>query len=107
MEKFVDNSDVVKNKVAQAIPRILLRMGNAVEGTAKNLCPVDTGRLRNSISNTAKIDELAVYVGTNVEYAEYVERGTLHMDAQPYLKPAVVQNKRKCISIVEDELQGT
>ena len=28
-------------------------------------------------------------VGTNVEYAPYVEFGTRHMSAQPYLRPAV------------------
>lgn len=30
-------------------------------------------------------------VGTNVEYAVYVEFGTSRMEAQPYLRPAVEQ----------------
>lgn len=33
-----------------------------------------------------------VYVGTNVEYAAYVEMGTSRMRPYPYLKPAVVDH---------------
>lgn len=35
---------------------------------------VDTGRLKNSL--THQVDGNTVYVGTNVEYAQYVEYGT-------------------------------
>lgn len=48
-------------------------IGQAAEGYAKDDCPVDTGRLRNSISNQVVEEEKAVYIGTNVEYAPYVE----------------------------------
>jgi hypothetical protein len=53
---------------------------------------VRTGRLRNSI--TWRIDEsvsgVAAIVGTNVEYAGYLERGTRHMPGgYPFLKPAL------------------
>ena len=39
----------------------------------RHLYSVDTGRLRNSISHT--VDGEAAYIGTNVEYAPYVELG--------------------------------
>ena len=48
---------------------------------------VDTGRLRGSITHTT--DDDAAYVGTNVEYAGYVEFGTSRMPARPYLENAV------------------
>lgn len=51
----------------------LATMGQECEGYAKENCPVDTGRLRNSITNKVVKNEDAVYVGTNVEYAPYVE----------------------------------
>lgn len=51
----------------------LSAVGQEVEGYAKDECPVDTGRLRNSITNQVVDSEQAVYVGTNVEYAPYVE----------------------------------
>lgn len=56
----------------------LQSIGQEAEGYAKAECPVDTGNLRNSITNEVIDDEseLAVYIGTNVEYAPYVELGT-------------------------------
>ena len=48
-------------------------IGQDAERFAADECPVDTGRLRASISNKVIDDELAMYVGTNVEYAPYVE----------------------------------
>jgi len=65
-----------------------------VEKEAKRICPVDTGRLRNSIS-TAKGDKTTMFVGTNVEYAPYVEFGTHKMSAQPYMRPAAEKVKQK------------
>ena len=55
-------------------------IGQEAEGFAKdNLTTfprVDTGRLRNSVSHSVDDGETAVYIGTNVEYAPYVEYGT-------------------------------
>lgn len=45
-----------------------------VETSAKELVPVDTGYLRRSI--TFEVDGNKGRVGTNVEYAPYVEVGT-------------------------------
>lgn len=46
-----------------------------------------TGRLRNSITHAH--DGNTVYVGTNVEYAPYVELGTYKMDARPFIAPSI------------------
>ena len=51
----------------------------AIEGEAKRRCPVDTGRLRGSITTAATIEDdekVVARVGTNVEYAAAVEYGT-------------------------------
>ena len=49
------------------------------ERYAKADCPVDTGRLRNSISHSVNEGEQTAYIGTNVEYAKYVElKDSLH-----------------------------
>jgi len=70
----------------------LLRLGYKVANKAKTLCPVDTGRLRSSISVEDGEDGRGYFVkvGTNVEYAPYVEFGTYQMPAQPYLRPALL-----------------
>ena len=55
---------------------------------AKTLCPVDTGKLRDSITILSESAEKCVY-GSNVEYSLYVEIGTKNMAAQPYLRPSL------------------
>ena len=71
--KITNNIEIFKKAKAEAVARALEAIGLTAERHAKEDCPVDTGRLRNSISHAVKIDEHAVYIGTNVEYAKYVE----------------------------------
>jgi len=58
-----------------------------VESIAKSYCPVDTGNLQDSIEINS--DKMSRTIGSDVEYALYVELGTQHMAAQPYLRPAI------------------
>jgi hypothetical protein len=63
---------------AGAVAVDLARRAIRVESRAKQLCPVDTGRLRSSITwriiySGGALDAL---VGTNVEYAIFVHEGT-------------------------------
>lgn len=78
--------------VEGAKPKALRGAALIVQGTAQALCPVDTGNLRSSISHGLAGSDDA-WVGTNVEYAGYVEYGTRKMAAQPYLRPAVDTNR--------------
>jgi HK97 gp10 family phage protein len=73
------------------IAKELLRRTIKVENTAKSLTPVDTGRLRSSITHELGREgrRFVARVGTNVEYAGYVEFGTRRMRAQPYLRAAI------------------
>ena len=98
-----DHTDEVLDGISQAKARALEKIGLVAEGYAKRLCPVDTGRLRNSITHTT--DDEAAYIGTNVDYAVYVEMGTVNTPAQPYLKPAVEDHMEKYRSILKSELQ--
>lgn len=80
-------------------------IGGKAESYAKKLCPVDTGRLRNSITH-AQMDENTEVVGTNVEYAPYVELG--HHTAsgsfvapKAFLRPAAENHTGEYRSIVQ------
>ena len=48
----------------------------------------------------------AVYVGTNVEYAEYVHDGTMNMEANRFLKKAAEKHKDEYKQIFEAVLRG-
>ena len=100
-----DNSREILSEMEMATLRALVKVGMAAEANAKEICPVDTGRLRNSIASTVRDD--SAYIGTNVEYAKYVELGTSRMDAQPYLKPAVVNHVSQYRAIVESVMRGS
>lgn len=87
---------------------------------------VDTGRLRNSItwatneqhdsgSSPAETkdytphttpDKGELYIGTNVEYAEYIEMGTSTMGPFPFLKPAVTNHLDEYKQMMEAELKS-
>ena len=101
---YKDNSKEISEDIKAALLRAMETCGLVAEGYAKKLAPVDTGNLRNSITHTVDEEEPAAYIGTNVEYAPYVCLGTIHMKAQPFLKPAVAANANTYRNIIEDEL---
>ena len=74
-----------------------------VQGAAIALSPVKTGNLRGSISFKVESEDEA-RVGTNVEYAPYVEYGTKKMSAQPYLRPALDNNKSAIENMIKDAI---
>jgi hypothetical protein len=66
--------------------------GQAVQNATGRPGPmVRTGRLRGSITWRLGSDTLGLYadIGTNVEYAVYVELGTSRAPAYPFLVPAL------------------
>ena len=99
-------------------------IGALLESRASRLSPVDTGRLRGSITHATKMggvsetrtpatarDQVSkprrkheVWIGTSLEYAAHVEYGTNQMrkksfgtQAQPFLRPAL-DNNRKAVA---------
>lgn len=69
--KITDNSKQVIEDFKRKVSLAAKAIGETAEGYAKLNCPVDTGRLRNSISHAEK--ENNIYIGTNVEYAPVIE----------------------------------
>lgn len=77
---FKDNSKEAMEEMEKELLKALEECGHQGEGHAKtNLQKqkaVNTGTLLNSISHKVVSGEKAVYIGTNVEYAPYIEFGT-------------------------------
>jgi len=61
-----------------------------VERTAKEICPVDTGTAKRSI--THKVEKRSAVIGSNVEYFPYIEMGTRKMSAFAPLRMALEAN---------------
>lgn len=98
-----DHTPELLSALSDKIEVALEECGLVAEGYAKRLSPVDTGRLRNSITHT--VNEDTAYIGTNVEYAPYVELGTSRTRAQPYIKPSVADHVSEYQRIIEARLK--
>lgn len=102
--KFIDNSKEVLEEFYKKVGLSLSAIGGEAEGYAKEDCPVDTGRLMNSITHEVDETEKAVYVGTDVEYATaveyndtaYHENGKAH-----FLRDAVATHSEEYDSLVK------
>lgn len=106
VEVRVDNRDEFKRGMEAALATALEEIGLTAEGYAKRACPVDTVRLRNSITHIVDEGGKCAVIGTNVEYAPYVELGTRHQKPQPYLKPAAEDHESTYRSIFRKHLGG-
>ena len=89
--------------IRDAAPEVLEAGSAMVQADAKHLAPVDTGTLRSSIVREVK-GNIAI-VGTNVEYAPYVEYGTKRSRAQPFLRPAIDRNRRRIIRMMAEKIR--
>ena len=108
--EFTDNSAETLDELNERIKIALREVGREAEGIAKENCTaVDTGRLRNSITfatadkhgqysykdnfgmgfneKAGQPEKGAVYIGTNVEYAPYIELGH-KIDGQKKVPPS-------------------
>lgn len=154
---FKDNSKVFSEAMQEAAIRGLEKCGLTAETYAKRLAHVVTGLLRNSITHAisgqpAAISKYtddageqsgtysgnapeerkgkAVYIGSNVEYAPYVELGSgrktsggrptswIYTDdngethktggstEQPFLKPAVADHAKEYRQTIEGEMKN-
>lgn len=125
--KIESNRKAVKQALSEAIQRALTACGITAQGYATDAyVPVDTGRLKGSITYAvskahsqvrapAKAEDGALhgapekdtlYLGTNVEYAPYVELGTHKQDSHPYLRPAFEQHIGEYERIIKSILEG-
>ena len=131
-----DQTDFAIRHCSEKVNRALEKIGLKAEGYAQGLCPVDTGLLRNSITHAVSgnptaissysadkpkngeiktgsysgtegtPDQHTVYVGTNVEYAIYVEMGSNGRSGRPYIKPSIQNHISEYQSIFDTELKS-
>ena len=98
--------DEVLQELEPAIERALEQVGLVAEGYAKDICPVDTGRLKNSISHQVDMSDSAVVIGTNVEYGVDIEMGHSKKAPNGFLGPAVQDYMDEYQEIIRSELSA-
>jgi hypothetical protein len=137
---FRDNTDEVIGLLQKAKHRGLEAIGLTAEGHAKKKCPVDTGRLRNSITyaiagyathvqsyrrgNVAGgtsqkhkyydygggamegEKDSAVFIGSNVEYAPFIELGANGRPPVHFLQDAASGHGDEYKRLMEDSMKN-
>ena len=109
IEKLKEIREEIPREVDEATEAGALQ----IERDAALLCPVDTGRLRSSIK-TSKIAD-GVYVVKaggdsptgEVDYAQYVEFGTIFMAPQPFMTPATIVNEPRINELINEAIRKT
>lgn len=98
-----DNTKEVLSALDKAIERGLEAIGLTAEGHAKKETPVDTGRLRNSIGHA--VEDKSAYIGTNVEYAPYVELGARGRAGVHMLQRSATEHTAEYKKIMEGSMK--
>lgn len=105
-----DNTKKVQDELKKAFDRALEKVGLTAERYAKALTPVDTGNLRNSVTHTVDSGNKATYIGTNVDYAPFIELGHHSYPGanggKGFLRPAAADHGTEYRGIIEKELKG-
>lgn len=134
--EFKDNTQEFLSLFDSAKKRGLKAIGMTAEGHAKDKITeagaVDTGRLRNSITfaisgepaniqsysgdngeeggtyqgNATDEKKKAVYIGTNVEYAPYVELGARGRQPVHMLRRAATEHTEEYKKLMEDSIKN-
>ena len=133
--EYRDNTEEVLSALEAAIKRGNEAIGMTAERHAKKKCPVDTGRLRNSITYALAGEEThvksyrankggkeretytyegtaegkkgsGVYIGTNVEYSVFVENGSRGRTATHFLQDAATGHTDEYKRLMEDSMKN-
>lgn len=128
--RVVDHSDEVLRIMTEQAKLGLEAIGAEAATYAQKDCPVDTGLLHNSIAwavtgksgggndGSAGVGEaskpladpeiMSVYIGTNVDYAVYVEYGKHHHTTgkNHFLRDAATKHSDRYKKILEAALKG-
>lgn len=73
---------------------IMAPIGNKVVGEAKRLTPVRSGRLRATVRTNKAARKVVIRAGTKaVNYASFVEFGSVHNEAESMVKTAITDNE--------------
>lgn len=118
-----NNKDAVLRELDRKVEKTLTMIGLQAVGYAQEYAHVDTGNLRNSIQSEVDMSDDSVVIGTDVEYAPYVEFGHLQevgrfvpkikkrlvqpkAPAYPFLRPAIEKHLEEYKRIAEDVMKN-
>lgn len=84
-----------KNVKLENVKVVVQHHGSQMQQTAHDLAPNRTGQLQRSITHEERDGGFTAEIAPHTNYAAYVEYGTRYMAAQPYMRPAFMQQSER------------
>lgn len=109
---FTDNLDEVLSAIDSAVTAGLVEIGAKAQGYAKDLTPVRTGTLRDSIGVEVKPDDKEVYIGTMIDkfpekpYGKYVELGARGRTGVHMLQRSATEHTAEYKKLMEESMKN-
>jgi HK97 gp10 family phage protein len=101
MEEVPDDEvDGIEEDIHEILENTMLR----VVEEAKSIVPVRTGLLRDSIEGKSDDEALMITFTADTDYAVFVEYGTSHMPARPFLVPTARLSEPELETEIEDAI---
>jgi HK97 gp10 family phage protein len=92
---LVWRGDQVERAIRARLEAALRVAADELLAIARQLCPVDTGRLRDSLRVMVDGSRLKVILSTDVEYAYWVEFGTSRMPPNWFMRISMAEMAAK------------
>ena len=105
VEDFKDAMERFDSAMQTHVHEQLASWAAEVKASATQRVPVKTGNLRSTIF--AKVQEWVAEIGAEATYALYVEFGTRHMLAKPYIYPALQEYLPQLERVILDALEAS
>lgn len=104
MAKLQSDLSKIAGKIPAAAERALLQTAADIVDLTKQITPVDTGALKQSYG-ADPVSSTHIRIGSDKEYAPYVEYGTVNSPSQPHLTPAFEQNVATFKARLKEEIE--
>lgn len=96
------------NKAVQRSPELtrkaVYNTGEKIKKSARDKAPVDTGFLKSQIAHNPL--GLSSEIVSQAGYSGFLEKGTRKMPAQPFMQPAMDDNKAGFEKLLKEILEG-
>ena len=102
----VKDLDRLTDHLAQRLDAVVEVSARRVEKRAKAIVPVDTGATKNSIAVHHSPGSLMAEIGPTTHYAPYLEFGTRHMAARPFMTMSLESERARFLEAVRQVLAG-
>jgi HK97 gp10 family phage protein len=116
MEEILRDLRKAKADVQGEARAVLKEQAKVIRDDARSRCPEDTGTLKRSVRSSVSREKLDASVsaggkvrGKDAYYAQFVEFGTKHSPAQPFLYPAgrahEKETEEKLVEVLTDAVR--